>query len=45
MQNSFLALTVSCVLLLVTAFALGMPSTTPGDPPPEKAVLLSALRR
>jgi len=44
MPNTFLALIVSCVLLLVTAFALASPSVAPGGQP-EKAILLSALRK
>jgi hypothetical protein len=44
MPNNFLALIVSCVLLLVTAFALASPRVTPGGQP-DKAILLSALRK
>jgi len=44
MPNTFLALIVSCVLLLVTAFALASPSVAPGAKP-DRAILLSALRR
>jgi hypothetical protein len=43
-SNNFLALIVSCVLLLVTAFALATPSDTSGGQP-EKAILLSAIRK
>jgi hypothetical protein len=45
MLNSFLALIVSGVLLLVTAFALASPPITPGGGQPDKAILLSALRK
>jgi hypothetical protein len=44
MPNAFLALIVSCVLLLVTAFALASPPIAPGGKP-DKAILLSALRK
>jgi hypothetical protein len=44
MPNGFLALIVSCVLLLVTAFALASPSLAPGAKP-DKAILLSAIRK
>jgi hypothetical protein len=42
MENRFLALIASSVVLLVTAFALATPPMKP-DAPPERTLLLSTV--